>query len=96
MRQHAGIVPGVGRDLGDGDVFGSPYEFLELPVRHGIAVDPEAIDGDTMRRRFLRIMPVRSHAERAAGNPDHPVFPGKTLIGGYIIKGNCGKKRGHL
>ena len=71
VRQDAGIVLRVGRDLGEGDVTGRVDEFLELPVRHRRAVDPEAVDRDAMNRRFLRIVPVRSHAERAAGDPDH-------------------------
>jgi hypothetical protein len=46
-------------------------ESLELAVRHRRAVDPEGIDRDAMRRRFLGIMMIRSHAEGAAGNEDH-------------------------
>ena len=67
----AGIVLRIGRDLGEGDVPGRADELLELPVRHRSAVDPEAVDRDAMDRRFLRIMPVRAHAERAALDPDH-------------------------
>ena len=50
---------------------GSPYEFPELPVCHGMAVHPEAVHGDAVRRSFFRIMLVRAHAESAAGYPDH-------------------------
>jgi hypothetical protein len=35
---------------------GRADELFELPVRHRRAVDPEIIDGDGMRRSFLRIM----------------------------------------
>ena len=75
MRQRAGIVIRVGRDFREGDVAGRPHEILELPVRHGRAVDPEFFHRDAMDRRFLRIVPVRSHAERAAGNEEHVRMP---------------------
>jgi hypothetical protein len=52
-----------------------PHEILELAVRHWRAVDQKSFDRDAMNRRFLRIMPVRSHAERAAGNEAHVVMP---------------------
>ena len=71
VRQRAGIILRIGRDFGEGDVAGGFDEFLELPVGHRRAVDPEAVDADAMRRRLFRIMLVRSHAERAAGNEDH-------------------------
>jgi hypothetical protein len=50
---------------------GGADEFLELPVGHGCLVDPEGIDGDAMRGRFLRVMLVGSHAEGTAGNEHH-------------------------
>ena len=71
MREHSRIVLGVRCDFGDGDVFGRSYELPELTVRHGIAVHPEAVHDDAVRRSFLGIMLVRSHAESAAGYPDH-------------------------
>ena len=71
VRQRAGIILRVGRDLGEGHVAGRLDELLELPVGHRRAVDPEAVDRHAMDRRFFRIVLVRSHAERAAGNPDH-------------------------
>src|SRR6185437_10868897 len=43
----------------------------ELPVGDRRAVDPEFADSDAVDRCFLRIVPIRPHAERAAGNPDH-------------------------
>ena len=46
-------------------------EFLELPVRDWCAVDGERVDRHAMDGRFFGIMPVRSHTESAAGNPDH-------------------------
>ena len=80
VRQRAGIVLRIGRDLGEGDVAGRVDEVLELPVGHRRAVDPEAVDGDAMDRRLFRIVLVRSHAERAAGNPDH-VGRGRACVG---------------
>ena len=71
VRQDAGIVLRVGRNLRDRDVTRRVDEFLELPVRHRMAIDPEAVDRDAMNRRFLRIVLVRAHAERAAGNEQH-------------------------
>src|SRR5882724_12757030 len=38
VREHSGIILRIRRDLGNGDVPGSPYELPELPVRHRIAV----------------------------------------------------------
>ena len=71
VRQRAGIVLRVGRDLGEGDVAGRLDEFAELPVRHRRAVDPEPVDRDAMDRRLFRIVPVGAHAEGAAGNEQH-------------------------
>ena len=71
VRQRAGIVLRIGRNFGEGDVAGRLDEFLELPVGHRRAVDPEVVHRDAMDRRFFRIMLVRSHAERAAGNENH-------------------------
>ena len=71
VREHSGIILRIRRDLGNGDVAGSPYEFPELPVCHGMTVHPEAVHGDAMRRGFFGIMPVRSHAKSAAVYPDH-------------------------
>ena len=71
VRQRAWIVLRVRRDFGEGDVAGGADERLELPVGHRRAVDPEAIDRDAMDRRLFRVVPVRPHAERAAGDHDH-------------------------
>src|SRR5688572_18302142 len=75
VRQCAGIACRVGGDLGRGHVTGRAYERLELPVGHRRPVDPEAIDGDVVRRRLLAVVTVRSHAETAARDVDH-VVPG--------------------
>ena len=50
---------------------GRLHKFPQLLVGDRRAIDPEFADGDTVRRCFFRIVLVRSHAERAAGNPDH-------------------------
>jgi hypothetical protein len=91
----SGIILRIGLDLGNGDVPGCPYEFLELPVRHGIAVHPEAIHRDAMRRRLFRIVAIRSHAECAAGNPDHAgVLPGGIVD--IDLDRGCRKRRRHF
>ena len=78
VRQRARIVLRVRRDLGEGDVAGRVDEFAELPVGDRRAVDPEAVDRDPVDRRFFGVVPVRAHAERAAGNPHH-VIVGQSL-----------------
>src|SRR4249920_1329363 len=50
---------------------GRAHKFPELAIGDRCAIDPEFANGDAMYRRFFRIVLVRSHAERAAGNPDH-------------------------
>jgi hypothetical protein len=75
VQQRAGIVVGVWRDFRERDMAGCPHEILELAVRHRRAVDQESFHRDAMDRRFLRIMPVRSHAECAAGNEAHVGMP---------------------
>src|SRR5262249_33273697 len=71
VRQRAGIVFWIRGNFGECLMSGGADEFLKLPVGHWRTVDPEAADSDAMDRRFFWIMFVRSHAERAAGNPDH-------------------------
>ena len=89
LRQDAGIILRIGRDLGKGDVAGCFDEFLELPVGHRLAVHPEAVDGDAMGRRFFGIVPVRAHAERAARNPDHSFLnEGVCVIDALSHQGN--------
>src|SRR5450755_252073 len=39
------------------------------------AIHRKAVDCDAMNRRFFRIVLVRSHAERAAGNEQHVGMP---------------------
>ena len=71
MRQRARIVLRVRRDLGESDVSGRVDEVAELAVGHRRLVDPERVDADAVRGRFLRIVPVRSHAKDAAGDTRH-------------------------
>jgi hypothetical protein len=52
-------------------VAGRFHKRLELAVRHRRRIDPEAVHGCEMDRRFLRVVIVGSHAECAAGDPDH-------------------------
>ena len=46
-------------------------ESAELLVCNRNAIDPERVNSHTMSWRFVRIVPIRSHTERAAGNADH-------------------------
>ena len=71
VRQCAGIILRVGPLLGECHVSGFVDEFAELPVGNGSAIDSEAVHRNRMNRRLFRIMLVGSHAERAAGYPDH-------------------------
>ena len=97
VREHPGIVLRIGDNLGDGDVAGSLDELPELPVRHGMAVHPEAVHGDAVRRGFFRIMLVRPHAKSAAGYPDHSLGLRGGVINGSIGLGRgCRKKRRHF
>ena len=75
VRQGAGIILGVGRDLRRRDVAGRPDKFPELVVRHRRAIDPEGVDRHAVDRRFLGVMIVRTHPEGAAGNRDHVAGP---------------------
>src|SRR5262249_596493 len=69
--ERAGIVLWVGWNFGERPVAGGAHEFFELPVGYRGAVDPKAVDADTVDRRFLGIMLIRAHTERAAGYPNH-------------------------
>jgi hypothetical protein len=69
--QRARIVVRIGRDLGEGHVPRRLDEGAELTVGDRRLVDPESVDFDEMRRRLFRVVPVRSHAERAARDPSH-------------------------
>ena len=65
------MVLGLEPALGDGDVAGRRDEAGELRVGHLVAVDPEALDGDLVRRPLLRPLVVVAHGEGAALDPDH-------------------------
>ena len=74
MGQGARIIPGVRLALGHGDMARGLHEGGELTIGHGGGVHPEAIHDNPVRGRLFDIVPVRSHAEGAAGDPDHCVF----------------------
>jgi hypothetical protein len=82
VRQRARIILRLRCDLGKSDVTGRLDEFAKSPVRHWSGIHPEPVDRDTMDRRFFRIMLVRSHAERTAGNEPH--------VGLLSVSGQCG------
>jgi hypothetical protein len=71
MRQRAGVVLCIGRNLRERDVARRLDELAELAVGDGSGVHPEPIDSHPMDRCFLGVMLIRAHGERAAGEPDH-------------------------
>ena len=73
LRLRAGIERRVERPLGECHVAGGGDERGEVGIGDGVPIDPEAIDRDAMRGPLLRIVRVRSHAERAASNLRHTV-----------------------
>ena len=95
VRQRAGIVLRVGRDLGEGDMARRVDELAELAVRDRRAVDPEAVDADAMDRRLLRVVAVGAHAERSARHKDHvgerilPLRLGSLLNSAYWNRFHC-------
>ena len=72
VRQRARIIIGIGRNLRERDVPGRLHEILELPVGDRGAVNQERIHCDSMDRRLLGIMLIRSHAISATRNQNHP------------------------
>src|SRR5262249_29318698 len=71
VRECARIVIRIGWNFHKRDVTSCVYEFLELSIRYWLSVDPEITDRDAMNRRLFGIMPVGSHAKRAARDSDH-------------------------
>ena len=71
MRQRAGVVLRVGRNLRERDVACRLDKFAKLQVGDRSGVHPEAVDRHPMDGRFLGVMLVRAHREGAAGNPNH-------------------------
>ena len=76
LRLCARVVLRARRLLGEGDVASRLDEAPELPVRHRVAVHPEPVHRDLVGGRLLRVVMVRSHQERAAGDPDHVLLGG--------------------
>ena len=73
LRRSVRIVGGLGRSFGERHVARPLDERGELRVRHGRPIHPESADFDVVRGPFFGIVKVRTHAERAAGNPQHVV-----------------------
>src|SRR5882762_3964623 len=74
MWQSTWIVFRVRCNFGEGDVAGRVNELAELAIGDRCAVHPEFGHANTMDRRFLRIMPVRTHAIGAARHIQHPLI----------------------
>ena len=69
--QRARVVSRIGWDLREGRVTGGLDEPGKSRVRDREPIDPEPIDRHLMHWPLFRIVLVRSHAERAAGDPHH-------------------------
>ncbi len=65
------VVRGVERPFGQGHVIGLAHETPEFGDRHGMLVDPEAVDPDLVHGPFLGVELVRAHEEFATLDPDH-------------------------
>jgi len=77
VRQGAGIILSLERDLGEGDVSRLVNEAPELGVRDRRAIHPERVDRHPVGRRFFGIVAVGAHAEVATGEPDHARVAGQ-------------------
>src|SRR5262249_60226919 len=71
VRQRARIILGGRLALRKRDVTRCVDELAEFAIGHRRAIDPEAVHGNTVGRRLLRIVLARPHAERTAWYPDH-------------------------
>jgi len=71
LRFRARIIGGVGRALGERHVAGRLDEALELAIRDGVPVHPEAVHGYFVGGGLLRIVTVGPHEESPTRNPDH-------------------------
>ena len=71
LGQGIGIESRIGGQLCQGDVARGLHELLELGVRDGSAVHPEAPDVHWMGWCLLGIVMVGSHQERASWDPEH-------------------------
>src|SRR5262249_30758755 len=63
----------IRRTLGQRDVTGLVDEAGEFGVGDGVPAHPETRDLDFVSGGFLRVVPIRSHPERAPRDPDHRV-----------------------
>src|SRR5262245_30632235 len=67
----ARIILRFRRALGGRHVLGRLDELAKFFIGHRVPIHPKALNGHLMRRRFFRIVPVRTHEKSAAGDPDH-------------------------
>jgi hypothetical protein len=91
VRQRAGIVPGVGRNFGKGDVARRVDEFAELAIGDRRTVHPEAAHAHPVDRGLFRIVPVGTHAECTARNPHHAL----AQFGGRVCSTRVGLRLQH-
>ena len=87
FRLGAGIFQRVRRTLGERHIVRGLHEAGELFIGDRVAVDPEAVNADVMRRSFFGIVAVRAHRERAVRDPGHVGEVG--AIGGFFDVFRC-------
>src|SRR5258708_2320361 len=74
VRQRTRIILRFGCNFGKGDVAGRIDELAELAIGNGYAVHPEPVHCNAVDRRFLWIVPIRTHAKRATWYIEHSNF----------------------
>jgi hypothetical protein len=89
-----GVLGGIERPLGDGDVAGLADKATELGRGDGLLVHPEPVDRNAVHRALLGVEVLRAHGERRARDPAHArrgrrrrraVLPGGRRHDGYCV-----------
>src|ERR1700754_1460341 len=75
LGQGAWVILGARRNLGEGHVTGGTHEARKLRIGHWRAIDQERIHAHAMNGPFFRVEAFRAHAEHAAFQVEHIVFP---------------------
>jgi hypothetical protein len=83
FRLRARVQSEIERPFGNRNVARDGDEGSELGIGHRIDIHPEAVDAHGVRRTFLRIVPIRPHANGAAWNPNHTHGRTSSTYGGF-------------
>ena len=67
----ARIFQRIRRTLGEAHIVRDLHEAREFFIGDRMAVDPEAVDADVVRRSFFGIVAIGAHRERAARDKGH-------------------------